>query len=166
MKSAVFPGTFDPVTLGHVDLVERALTIFDQVIVAILINPAKRAMLPTELREELLRKTFASFGSRIEVCRWQGLLVQLCKERSINHVIRGLRTVGDFDFEIKMCLANKKLESTIETVFLLTSEKLSSVSSSVVRELLIFGGDFSEFVPDTIVEDLKNFRAKYCSVNS
>lgn len=158
MSVAVFPGTFDPVTVGHVDVVNRALSIFERVVVAVLVNSAKQTMLPVELRVQLLNKAFEGFQDRVEVCNWQGLLVDLCRQKKINFVIRGLRAIGDFDFEMKMGLANKRLDPSLETVYFLTSEQFIAVSSSVVRELMIFGGDFSQFVPDVVREDLEAFR--------
>lgn len=146
MKRAIFPGTFDPFTLGHYSIVKRALTFMDEVIVAIGINEDKRCLIPIEKRIEMIQQLYAE-DSRVKVMAYSGLTVDFAKEQQANVIVRGIRTVKDFEYEEGIADVNKKL-SGIETVFLFTEPEYSSVSSSVVRELLHYGKDVSMFLPE------------------
>ena len=146
MKRAIFPGTFDPFTLGHHSIVKRTLTFMDEVIVGIGINEGKHCLLPVEKRVEMIRQLYAD-EPRVKVMAYSGLTVDFAKEQEAGFIVRGIRSVKDFEYEEGIADINKKL-SGIETIFLFTEPDLSSVSSSVVRELLHYGKDVSMFLPE------------------
>ena len=146
MKRAIFPGTFDPFTLGHHSIVKRTLTFMDEVIVGIGINEGKHCLLPVEKRVEMIRQLYAD-EPRVKVMAYSGLTVDFAKEQEAGFIVRGIRSVKDFEYEEGIAEINKKL-SGIETIFLFTEPELSSVSSSVVRELLHYGKDVSMFLPE------------------
>ena len=148
MKKAVFPGSFDPITLGHVDIVERALPMFDEIIVAIGINADKKYMWSLEERMAFLEATFAN-EPKIKVSSYTGLTAEFCKEQGADFILRGLRNPADFEFEKAIAHTNRKL-SEIETVFLLTSSGKSYISSSIVRDVIRNGGDYTSLVPNTV----------------
>lgn len=151
MKVAVFPGSFDPVTLGHYDIVERASKLFDKIIIAIGQNSQKKYMFSLEQRKEFLRKTFEKFPN-VEIDSFEGLTVEYCRRRNVHFIIRGLRNPADFEFEKSIVHINRTLtlEDKIETIFLLTSSAKSFISSSSVREIITLGGDYTLFVPDAV----------------
>ena len=151
MKTAVFPGSFDPVTLGHYDIVERATKLFDKIIIAIGHNVQKKYMFALEQRKEFLRNTFKDFPN-VEIDSFEGLTVDYCRKRNVNFIIRGLRNPADFEFEKAIVHINRTLtlENKIETIFLLTSSAKSFISSSSVREIISLGGDYTLFVPDAV----------------
>ena len=146
MKRAIFPGTFDPFTRGHHSIVKRSLTFMDEVIVGIGINEGKHCLLPVEKRVEMIRQLYAD-EPRVKVMAYSGLTVDFAKEQEAGFIVRGIRSVKDFEYEEGIADINKKL-SGIETIFLFTEPELSSVSSSVVRELLHYGKDVSMFLPE------------------
>jgi pantetheine-phosphate adenylyltransferase len=146
MKKAVFPGSFDPFTLGHHSIVKRALTFMDEVIVGIGINEGKRSLIPVEKRVDMIRRLYAD-ESRVKVEAYSGLTVDFAREQAAEFIIRGIRTVKDFEYEEGIADINRKLTG-IETIFLFTEPELASVSSSVVRELLHYGKDVSMFLPE------------------
>ena len=146
MKRAIFPGTFDPFTLGHHSIVKRTLTFMDEVIVGIGINEGKHCLIPVEKRVEMIRQLYAD-EPRVKVMAYSGLTVDFAKEQEAGFIVRGIRSVKDFEYEEGIADINKKL-SGIETIFLFTEPDLSSVSSSVVRELLHYGKDVSMFLPE------------------
>ena len=149
MKTAVFPGSFDPVTLGHYDIVERATKLFDKIIIGH--NVQKKYMFSLEQRKEFLRNTFKDFPN-VEIDSFEGLTVDYCRKRNVNFIIRGLRNPADFEFEKAIVHINRTLtlENKIETIFLLTSSAKSFISSSSVREIISLGGDYTLFVPDAV----------------
>jgi pantetheine-phosphate adenylyltransferase len=158
-KRVVYPGSFDPVTNGHLDVIQRAATIFDEVIVAVARNAEKRALFSTEERMELLQKSTAHL-EKVRVASFQGLLVNFAKEQGASAVVRGLRAISDFEFEFQMALMNRKLEPTLETLFLMPREEYTSLSSRVVKEIAQLGGDIAPFVPPPVLESLsKKFSA-------
>ncbi len=146
MKRAIFPGTFDPFTLGHHSIVKRTLTFMDEVIVGIGINEGKHCLIPVEKRVEMIRQLYSD-EPRVKVMAYSGLTVDFAKEQEVGFIVRGIRSVKDFEYEEGIADINKKL-SGIETIFLFTEPELSSVSSSVVRELLHYGKDVSMFLPE------------------
>jgi pantetheine-phosphate adenylyltransferase len=157
MKTTIiYPGTFDPITRGHEDLVKRALCLFDKVIVAIAKDTRKSTMFPFKKRVELARKTLDAL-SNVEVCGFSGLSVAFAKQKKAKAILRGMRAVSDFEYEFQLAAINKHLDSDIETIFLPPSTKYTFVSSSIIREAAEVGGDISEFV-HPIVE--KAFKAK------
>lgn len=151
MRRAVFPGSFDPITLGHEDIITRALPLFDEIIIAIGINSDKKYMFSLEERMKFIRDTFIN-EPKIKVETYTGLTIDYCKKVDAQFMLRGLRNPGDFEFEKSIAQTNRKL-SGIDTVFLLTSADTSFISSSIVRDVLRNGGDYSVLVP-------KNVRAK------
>lgn len=153
MRIAVYPGSFDPVTAGHEDIIRRASALFDRVIVAVLHNPAKRGCFTADERAALLEKVVAPLGN-VSVAKWDGMLVDFVRKEGACAVVRGLRQVSDFEFEMNMAQINAQLLPGMETVFLMTRPEQACVSSSVVREVASFGGDVSAFVPDCIAQDV------------
>lgn len=150
MRLAIYPGSFDPPTLGHLDLVERAARLFDGVIVAVGVNRRKNPYMTVEERLEALRASSAHIPN-VDVRSFEGLLIQAAEDWGVNAVVRGLRATADFDFEFQSAMANRRLDPTIETVFLMTNWEHSYISSSVVREIVAMGGDYTSFVPAAVV---------------
>ena len=155
---ALYPGSFDPFTYGHLDIVERALHIFEEVEVTVAINAGKRALLSIEERCELIRQSTAHL-SGVTVAAFEGLLVDYARQRRAAALVRGLRQVRDFDYEFRMAFANRKLYPELETVFLMTSEAHAFVSSTIVRDVHRWGGDLSPFVPPVVREALERKQA-------
>lgn len=153
MKTAICPGSFDPITLGHVDIISRASRIFDRVVVVVVANANKRSFLTLEERKEHARRVTAHLPN-VEVDSWSGLLVDYAKKYDNPVVVRGLRALSDFEYEFMMALTNKKLNADVETVFLASDERYTYLSSSGVKEIAIFGGDFKQFVPEELYEEL------------
>ncbi len=159
MKVAICPGSFDPVTLGHLDIISRASGLFDKVIVAVLCNMDKNPSFTVAERIEFLREVTAQYPN-VEIDSFSGLLVDYAREKGAVAVVKGLRAVSDFEYEFQMSMINKKLYPEVETVYLNTSQDYMYLSSSVVKQIASFGGDISMFVPatihDKIVDRLKN----------
>jgi pantetheine-phosphate adenylyltransferase len=149
MKKAVFPGSFDPITLGHVDIINRALPLFDEIVIAIGVNADKNYMFSLQERIGFIEKTFAS-EKKITLKTYRGLTVDFCKTVNAHFILRGLRNPADFEFEKAIAITNRKI-SSIETVFLLTSAETSFISSSIVRDILRNNGDASLLLPEGIV---------------
>lgn len=148
MRRAIFPGSFDPITLGHYDIIMRAITLFDELIIAIGINAEKKYMFSLEQRVQFIRDAFKN-EPRIKVMTYEGLTVDFCRKTEAQFILRGLRNPADFEFEKAIAHTNRKL-SEIETVFLLTSSGKSYISSSIVRDVIRNGGDYTGLVPDTV----------------
>ena len=148
-RIAVFPGSFDPITKGHEDLIRRALPLFDKVVVAIGINANKKYMFPLETRINWIKKTFAS-ESNLEVGNYEGLTVDYCRSIGAHYIIRGLRNPNDFEFEKSIAQMNRELAPEIETVSLVTDPRYSSYSSTIVRDILRNRGDAQKFIPNAI----------------
>lgn len=159
MRIAICPGSFDPVTLGHLDIISRACKIFDKVIVAVSINMEKKFSFTNEERVQLLRQAAAEAGLNVEIDSVDGLLASYAKEKGATAVIKGLRAMTDFEYEFQMALTNKKLNPDLETMFLATSAENMFLSSSMVKQVAGLGGDISHFVPacisQTIIERLR-----------
>lgn len=151
----IYPGSFDPVTNGHIDIIKRCSNKFDRVIVAVLNNNSKKGFFTIEERIELLRETTKDL-SNVEIDSFSGLLVDYANMRDINIIVKGLRMVSDFESEMQMALANNKLYSELETLFMVSNTRYSYLSSSLVRELATFGGEVSCFVPEAVERALKD----------
>ena len=149
MKKAVFPGSFDPITLGHCEIIEKACEIFDEVIVAVGNNSDKNYRFSLNQRLKFISDEFIN-NSKVYVEKYQGLTVDFCKNKNIKHIVRGLRNPADFEFEKKIALFNNSLEN-VETIFFLTSPKNAFISSSMVREIMDNGGNFKKFVPNSVL---------------
>ncbi len=156
-RDAVYPGTFDPFTNGHQDLVRRAASIFDRVIVAIAANPNKAPLIPLETRVDLARRVLGDLPN-VEVAGYSGLTVEFARQRGASVIIRGLRAVSDFEFEFQLANMSRHLERDIETVFLTPQEQFTFISSTLVREIAVLGGDVSEFVHPIVEAELKKRR--------
>ena len=153
MRVALYPGSFDPLTNGHLSLIQRGLTMFDKVIVAIATNPKKVPLFSVEERKAQIKEAVPD--PRVEVADFHGLLVQYAKERGVNVILRGLRAVSDFEFEFQLANMNRKLDPKIETIFMMTSENYFYISSQLVREVASFHGDVSGLVPDNVLRSLQ-----------
>ena len=148
MRRAIFPGSFDPITMGHVDIIKRSLPLFDELIIAIGVNSTKKYMFSLEQRKAFIEATFAD-EPKIKVDTYSGLTVDYCQSIDAKFIVRGLRNPADFEFEKTITQVNRRL-SDIETVFLLTSSETSFISSSIVREVIQFDGDYSSMVPKAV----------------
>ena len=148
MKKAIFPGSFDPITLGHYDIIERGITLFDELIIAIGINADKKYMFSLEERKQFIEDSFGN-NPKIKVVTYEGLTVHFCQENNIDFILRGLRNPADFEFEKSIAHTNRDL-SSIETVFLLTAASTSYISSSIVRDVIRNNGDYTKLVPKTV----------------
>lgn len=160
MKTAIYPGTFDPITNGHLDVIERARDIFDRVIVTVARNTLKQPLFPEAERLAMIRQAVKKYGN-VEVDSFDGLLVDFAREKKAQTIVRGLRAISDFEYEFQMALTNRKLSNEITTVFLMPHEKYTYLNSSIVRELAMHGGDVSDFVPPAV---RKQLLVKYASL--
>jgi len=154
MDTVIYPGTFDPVTNGHADLVERAAQLFDRVIVAIAVNPGKGTAFPIERRVALAREVLGQIDN-VEVCSFDNLLVDFVRQRGARIILRGLRAVSDFEYEFQLAGMNRHLAPQVETVFLTPADKYAYISSSLVREIAALGGDVTPFVHSKVVAALR-----------
>ncbi|HPN37998.1 MAG TPA: pantetheine-phosphate adenylyltransferase [Melioribacteraceae bacterium] len=159
MKRVIYPGTFDPVTFGHVDIVKRAVDLFDEVVVTIARNPAKTCMFSLDERLYMLRECFKD-ESKVVVDAFDGLTVNHAKNLDAVGIIRGLRAISDFEYEFQMALMNRKLSGGIKTIFLMPHEKYTYLNSTIIRNLSQFNGDISAFVPPIVVEMLEKKKSK------
>ena len=160
MNLAICPGSFDPITRGHVDIIRRASKIFDKVIVLVLTNPNKNHTFPIEERRRLIEMALKD-SENIVVDSYSGLLADYAKNVGATAIVKGLRAMSDFEYEFQMALTNKKLNPALETVFLTSSAENMYLSSSMVRQVALFGGDISPFVPPEILDDVNNVLKKY-----
>jgi len=154
VKTAIYPGTFDPITNGHFDIIKRASTIFDRIVVAVANNRSKKSMFNLEVRVEMVKKAINSLNN-VEVKEFDSLLVEFAKRENSKIIIRGLRAVSDFEYELQMSYANQSLDSKIETIYLMPTLNNAFISSSIVRNILSYGGDVSHLVPSQIINFLK-----------
>ena len=159
-RNAIYPGTFDPITNGHIDIIERGLKLFDKITVAILHNPAKETLFSVEERTEMLEASLKNF-SGVEIDTFAGLLVNYASKRKAHAILRGMRAVSDFEYEFQMALMNRKLNREIHTVFLMTGLRWIFTSSSIVKEAARFGGDIKDMVPPLVNQKIKE---KFSSV--
>ena len=158
MRRAIYPGSFDPVTNGHLDIIERGSKLFDEIIIAVLVNPEKRALFTVEERREMLEEVLAHIeagGCRLRVGSFQGLLMRYAVEQQADAVVRGIRAISDYEYELQMALMNRRQEPRIETVFMLAAESYSYVSSRLVKEVYSLGGTIEGLVPATVEERMR-----------
>jgi pantetheine-phosphate adenylyltransferase len=154
MRRAIYPGSFDPVTNGHLDVIQRASGLFDEVIVAVAHNEQKSGLFTMQERAELLGETIAELPN-VRVTSFKGLLVDFARREGVNAVIRGLRAISDFEFEFQMALMNRKLEPAVETIFLMPREEYTAISSRIVKEIAKLGGNVEAFVPPWVARALR-----------
>lgn len=154
MKIALFPGSFDPFTLGHVDIVERACPLFDKIVIGIGHNSAKKYLFDIEKRKAWIAEIFQD-NPKIEIQTFDGLTVEFCKKIEANYIVRGLRNASDFDFEKNIAQLNKSMNKDIETVFILSEPALSHISSTIVREIIKYDGDAHDFLPKAVLDGIK-----------
>ena len=153
MSTAVFPGSFDPVTLGHIDIIQRTSKMFDKVIIGVLKNRSKSPLFTAEERVELLKEVTADIPN-VEVQSFQGLLIDFVRQNQANVIVRGLRAITDFEYELQMSQTNTVLNENVDTIFFTTSLEYAYLSSSTVREAAYFGADISKFVPESVVQQV------------
>ncbi|MBM4175988.1 MAG: pantetheine-phosphate adenylyltransferase [Ignavibacteria bacterium] len=154
-KIVIYPGTFDPITLGHLDVIQRAASLFDRIIVSVLVNASKAPLFTKEERMEMIKEAVADY-KHVEVDEFDGLLVEYAKRKNAVAIIRGLRAISDFEYEFQMALMNRKISDGITTVFLMPHEKYTYLNSTIVRELARLHADVSEFVPKCVINRLNN----------
>lgn len=156
-KIAIYPGTFDPITNGHIDIIERASRFFDKIYITVAKNPAKSPLFSVQERVEMIQKSIEglSNGADLEVITFDGLVVECARQCQASVIIRGLRAISDFEYELQMALMNRKLAEEITTVFLMPHEKYTYLNSTIVKEVASFGGDISELVPPIVQKKLK-----------
>ncbi|STY28171.1 pantetheine-phosphate adenylyltransferase [Legionella wadsworthii] len=160
---AIYPGTFDPVTNGHIDIITRAARIFPEIIVAVASNKAKRPFLPMETRIQLVEEAVADLTG-VKVLGFDNLLIDFVSEQNVGIILRGLRAVSDFEYEFQLAGMNRKLSKEIETIFLTPSENFMYISSTLVREIAILNGDISQFVPSCVVRELQKRESEHGSL--
>ena len=158
-RIAIYPGSFDPLTLGHVNIATRGTEIFDKVIIAVSDQLAKDPLFTIQERLEILKDSFTT-TPKIEIDAFDGLLVDYVKSKKASIILRGIRTLSDFEYEFQMALANKKLEERVETIFMMTEEKYSYLSSTLIKEIFALGGNIKEMVPKTVLQYLQNRKMK------
>ncbi len=154
VKRIIYPGTFDPVTLGHLDLIRRAVNVFDTLIVAVASNPHKTPLFSLEERFDMLKEVTKGIKN-IEIDHLEGLLIDYARKKKCNVVLRGIRVISDFEYEFQMALSNRKLAQDIETIFMMPSENYSYLSSKIIKEVASLGGDLRGFVPSVVEKKLK-----------
>ncbi len=158
MRRAIYPGSFDPVTNGHLDIIERGCKLFDEIIIAILLNPEKRPFFTIEERREILNEVLRGINRSTCVLRvddFKGLLVHYAVAQEADAIVRGIRAISDYEYELQMALMNRRLEPSIETVFMMPAEKYSYVSSRLVKEVFLLGGELQGLVPPIVEERMK-----------
>jgi pantetheine-phosphate adenylyltransferase len=163
VRRAVCPGSFDPVTNGHVDVIQRAAGLYDELVVAVLVNPSKAGLFPVEERMELLRDAVSDLPT-VVVDSFQGLLVDYCRAHDIPVIVKGLRAVSDFEYELQMAQMNRELAG-VETLFVPTAPQVGHLSSSLVKQIALFGGDISKLVPKAVHDRLLQERARHLGEN-
>jgi len=154
MRKVLYPGTFDPVTYGHIDLIKRAIELFDSVVVTVAINPGKAPLFTTEERVNMLKESLKDFKN-VSVDSFDGLVVEHAKNVGASGILRGLRALSDFEYEFQMALMNRKLANNITTIFLMPDEKFTYLNSSIIRNLASLKSDVSDFVPQVVQQALK-----------
>lgn len=155
--NVIYPGSFDPITYGHIDILERATNLFDKVLITIAVNTRKNTIFTPDERTQLISESIAekSWSHKVEIHQFSGLLVDFARENDVRTLIRGVRQFSDYEYEFRMALMNRKLNKDIDTIFLMPREELTFVSGSLVREIAYWGGDLSHFVPNNVAIALK-----------
>ena len=156
MKIAVFPGSFDPITNAHVDIVERAIRFFDKIYVGIGVNSTKKGFFSSDERLAIVKSVFSPYDGAVEAAQFGGLTIDFCRKVGARYILRGMRNASDFEFEKAIALNNAALAPDIETIFLVSSSGLSHISSTIIREIIINNGDVSQLVPQVVVKTLSN----------
>ncbi len=154
MRTGVYPGTFDPITLGHMDIIRRGAKLVDRLVIGVTTNPAKSPMFSLEERMGMVRRELAGLGEEIEVVSFDSLLMDFAEREGASMIVRGLRAVADFEYEYQMAGMNQQLNDSIETVFLMADVSLQPIASRLVKEIALYGGDISKFVPPAVVADV------------
>jgi len=160
-RRAIYPGSFDPVTNGHLDIIQRACKLFDEVIVAILVNPSKTAMFSVDERVEMLGSLLNARFPQVSVDTFDGLLVDYALRRGAQAVVRGIRAISDYEYELQMALMNRRLNPQVETVFLMSAEENSYLSSRLVKEVFSLGGSITGLVPEPVIERMREKLSKH-----
>ena len=155
MKTAVYPGTFDPVTNGHIDIIERALKLFDKLYVLVGENPQKETTFTAEERVEMLKSALKKHNNKVEVEHFEGLLLEYVNKKKSNVIVRGLRAISDFEFEFQRAQFNREFSKDIETIFIMTKDDYAFLSSSIIKEIAMFNGSVKGFVPEIVEKKLK-----------
>ncbi len=155
MKTAVYPGTFDPVTNGHIDIIERALKLFDKLYVVVADNPQKKSTFTSKERVEMLKETLKDHKGNVEVEYFDGLLLNYVKNKKSNVIVRGLRAISDFEYEFQRAQFNREFEKDIETIFIMTKDDYAFLSSSIIKEIAMFNGPVKGFVPEIVEKKLR-----------
>lgn len=160
MSKAVYPGSFDPITNGHLDIIKRCSYVFDEVIVAVLVNPDKKGWFTTEERVAMIERVTSYLGN-VKVRSFEGLLVDFMEDEDIDVMVKGLRTMTDFDYEMQMALMNKKLNKTKETMFMMTNSKYSYLSSSAIKQVALFKGNLEGLIPGELEDEIRQRAIKF-----
>lgn len=155
MRTCLFPGTFDPVTFGHIDIVNRAMGLFDKVYIGIGVNANKEPMFSSELRSHWFKEIFKT-NPKIDVVIYEGLTIECCRRVGANYILRGIRYVNDFEYEKAIADMNRTIDKGVETIFLTCLPQYTSVASTLVRDVLRYGGDISQFVPEVVLQSIKD----------
>jgi len=154
MRTGVYPGTFDPITLGHMDIIRRGAKLVDRLVIGVTTNPSKSPMFSVEERMAMVRREVAGLGEEIEVVSFDSLLMDFAEREAASVIVRGLRAVADFEYEYQMAGMNQQLNDRVETVFLMADVSLQPIASRLVKEIAMYGGDISKFVPRAVVADV------------
>ncbi len=154
MRTGVYPGTFDPITLGHMDIIRRGAKLVDRLVIGVTTNPSKSPMFSVEERMAMVRRELAGLGEEIEVVSFDSLLMDFAERQGASMIVRGLRAVADFEYEYQMAGMNQQLNDRIETVFLMADVSLQPIASRLVKEIALYGGDIAKFVPEAVVADV------------
>lgn len=160
MRTALYPGSFDPLTNGHLDILERAVRMFDKVIVTVAVNNRKDAVFTGDERVELIKQTIGKYdwSESVEVEQFTGLLIDFARKKNVKVLLRGVRQISDFEYEFRMALTNRRLAPEVDTIFMMPDEQLTFISATIVKEVAAWGGDLTSFVPDNVASAL---RAKF-----
>lgn len=156
-STAIYPGSFDPITYGHLDILQRATEMFDKVILTVAVNTQKKYVFENEERLQLIQECIEGneWGKKVEIDQFTGLLVDYCEKKQVFTLIRGVRQISDFEYEFRMALMNRRLNNKVDTIFLMPDEELTFVSATMVREVAYWGGELTHFVPENVAQALK-----------